>query len=144
MNAAEFLKIAGRILPHPTAPYFEEAVCVEAEKICAENGLDCARDGFGNLHVRVVTNPKLRPLVLAAHMDHPGFEVIRQVSGREWLVRFRGGVADRYFKKGLRLQLMPGRIRAALVNGSRKANNPFSSRMQSKRSLSLFVSVFGT
>jgi endoglucanase len=60
----------------------------------------------------------LRPLVLAAHLDHPGFELVRRLSDKTWLARFRGGVPDNYFRRGVPLRLMPGGIAASL--GARK------------------------
>jgi endoglucanase len=56
--------------------------------------------------------------VLAAHLDHPGFEFVRQLSNKAWLARFRGGVPDNYFRRGVVLRLMPGGSPARL--GARK------------------------
>lgn len=110
MTASEFSKLAGRLMRHPAAPFFEHAVRAEVEKICAENGLDFKRDKFGNLIVRLRTAPKVRPFVLAAHMDHPGFEIVRSLSSTSWLGRFLGGVPDNYFRAGVPVRLMPGAI----------------------------------
>ncbi|MDB6065259.1 MAG: Peptidase family protein [Pedosphaera sp.] len=86
----------------------------ELEKICAEHGLACKSDPLGNLIVRLETSKKHRPFVLAAHMDHPGFEIVRPLAQKRWLGRFFGGVPGSYFKKGVRLRLMPGATRAKL------------------------------
>jgi endoglucanase len=51
-------------------------------------------------------------------LDHPGFDILRQVSPVRWLAQFRGGVADSYFQNGTQLRLMPGRLGAHL--GRRK------------------------
>jgi endoglucanase len=80
--------------------------------------LDFKRDPFGNILVFLRTATKLRPFVLAAHLDHPGFEIKRRLSNRSWLVQFRGGVANAYFHPKTRLRLMPGAVPAKL--GSRK------------------------
>lgn len=112
MTASEFSKIVGRLLRHPAVPFFEHAVRAEVETICTENGLDFKRDKFGNVIVRLRTAPKVRPFVLAAHMDHPGFEIVRPLSSTSWLARFLGGVADNYFRAGVPVRLMPGAIAA--------------------------------
>ncbi len=114
MNQAAFSKIAGRLLRCPAAPYHEDAVRAEVEKICAEHGLAFKRDVFGNVLVRLQTARHLRPFVLAAHMDHPGFEIIRRLPNQSWLARFLGGVPDNYFKPGIPLRLMPGAVPAKL------------------------------
>ncbi len=114
MNARLFCQLAGRLMRHPAAPYFEHAVRREVEKICAEAGLDYLLDPFGNVLVRLQRAGKQRPLVLTAHLDHPGFEVIRRLSSHRWLVRFRGGVPDNYFRAGMGLRLMPGSLAAKL------------------------------
>ncbi len=106
----------------PAAPYYEHAVRDEVESICAEHRLECKRDRFGNLLVRLRTGPTQRPLVLAAHLDHPGFEIIRRLSDSRWLARFRGGVPNIYFRAGIPLRLMPGAIAAKL--GRRKSKEP--------------------
>lgn len=108
MKASEFSKIAARLMRHPTAPFHEHAVRAEVEKICAEHRLNFKRDAFGNMIVRLSTAPKMRPVVLAAHLDHPGFEIMRRLSPTRWLARFLGGVPDSYFRKGIPVRLMPG------------------------------------
>jgi putative aminopeptidase FrvX len=77
MKPQAFCRLARRLLRHPTAPYFEHAVRTEAEAICAEHDLEFQRDPFGNVLARVKTAPRSRPLILAAHLDHPGFEVVQ-------------------------------------------------------------------
>ncbi len=99
---------------HPAAPFHEHAVRGEVEKICAEERLDFERDEFGNVIVRLRTAPKTRPMVLAAHLDHPGFEIVKALSPTKWLARFLGGVSDEYFRKGVSLRLMPGTTAAKL------------------------------
>ena len=108
MNAEQFCELAGRLMRCPAVPYHEAAVRAEAELICAQHGLRFERDPFGNLLVRLQTAPEQRPLVLAAHLDHPGFEVIRALSPHRWLARFLGGVPENYFRPGIPLRLFPG------------------------------------
>ena len=99
---------------HPAAPYHEHAVRAEVAKICDEHGLKYRQDAFGNLLIEIPSNSRGRPLVLAAHMDHPGFEIVKFASTRRVLARFHGGVADSYFRPGVRLRLMPGNVAAKL------------------------------
>jgi putative aminopeptidase FrvX len=115
MAAAEFCKLAGRLMRQPAAPFHEHAVRGEVEKICAEHRLGFKRDEFGNVIVELRT-ARTRPLVLAAHLDHPGFEIVRQLAPKTWLARFLGGVPDSYFRPGVPVRLMPGGSAARLGN----------------------------
>src|SRR5215469_1246206 len=114
MTASEFSKLTGRLMRHPAAPFHEHATRNEVESICAEYGLDFERDEFGNVIVNLRTAAKMRPIVLAAHLDHPGFEIVRPLSPKSWLARFLGGVPDNYFRKGISVRLMPGAIAGGL------------------------------
>ncbi|MDB6016216.1 MAG: Peptidase family protein [Pedosphaera sp.] len=98
----------------PAVPYHEAAPRAEVEKICAEHGLSYKRDAYGNVIVRLQTAPKQRPFVLAAHLDHPGFEIVRRLGKGRWLGQFLGGVPDTYFRRGIPLRLMPGALPAKL------------------------------
>lgn len=120
MKPKEFSALAGRLLSCPTAPYHEADVRSAVEKICAEYKLSSCRDRFGNLIVRLQSAPAQRPLVLAAHLDHPGFEIVRSLAPNRWLVRFLGGVPDHYFREGIPLRLMPGATPATLGKRSGK------------------------
>src|SRR5258705_12956883 len=73
MEPKELARLAGRLMSCPAAPFHEAGVRAVVELICAENHLNCERDGFGNVLVRLGDKSAGRPLVLAAHMDHPGF-----------------------------------------------------------------------
>src|SRR5690242_1660074 len=110
-----FCDLARRLLRHPAAPYSEHAVRQEVERICAEHGLTFQRDRFGNLLVHLRTAARHRALVLAAHLDHPGFQILRPLTARKWLAQFRGGVPDEFFRPGVRVRLMPGDIPARLA-----------------------------
>jgi putative aminopeptidase FrvX len=114
MNSREFCRIAQRLMNCPAAPYYEQGVSREMRAICAEQGLSCHADDYGNLIVSLATASRQRPLVLAAHMDHPGFEVIRRIKPGRWLAQFNGGVGDSFFRPGVALRLMPGSIAARL------------------------------
>src|SRR5690348_11780035 len=125
MTPRYFCELARRLMRHPAAPYHEHAVRDEAESICAEHNLVSRRDGFGNLLVQLRHNPARRSLILAAHLDHPGFEILKPLSRRAWLARFRGGVPDPYFRPGTPLLLMPGRRRATLGRRRHKTERIF-------------------
>jgi endoglucanase len=116
-------QLAGRLMRQPAAPCHELAVIGEVERICAEHGLSFEQDRFGNVLVRLRTAPARRPLVLAAHLDHPGFEILRPLPKRRWLARFCGGVGDAYFRPGIPVRLMPKSIPAIL--GARQRDKTF-------------------
>jgi len=103
-------QLACRLLRVPTAPFFEQGVQREIEAICREENLPLRRDRFGNLYVKWASAPRLRPLVLAAHMDHPGFEILGAASQGRWRARFQGGVPESFFKAGTPVRLMPGDV----------------------------------
>lgn len=115
MNTARICAYAGRLLRHETAPYHEQAVRSEVEAICVELGLEHRRDSFGNVLVKLKIGPARRPLLLAAHLDHPGFHVVRPLPRGRWLARFEGGVPDHYFRPGLKTRLMPGDVPARIT-----------------------------
>ena len=121
MRTAEFARIAKRLLSHPAAPFHEHAVRAEVEQICREHQLPVCRDRFGNVIVRHAAAQNLRPLLLAAHMDHPGFEMLRRSTDRQIRARFLGGVPREYFQPGVRLRLMPGALPARLGKPTGKA-----------------------
>lgn len=114
MNPGAFCKVAGRLMHHPAAPYHEHAVRDEVEAICEEHGLKFELDRFGNVLVRLQSAKNRRPFVMAAHMDHPGFEVVAAKRNSSPLVRFQGGVPENYFRPGINIRLMPGAIPAKL------------------------------
>ena len=114
MNPKEFAAIARRLMSCPAAPYYEAGVRAVVELICTENGLAFQRDQFGNVIVRLGSARAGRPFVLAAHMDHPGFEIVRPLGSRRWAARFNGGVPDSFFHPGTPVRLLPGVIPARL------------------------------
>jgi endoglucanase len=114
VNPKEFAGIARRLMSCPAAPFYEAEVRAVVELICSENGLAFQRDRFGNVIVRLGSATAGRPFVLAAHMDHPGFEIVRPLGGRRWVARFNGGVPDNYFHSRIPLRLLPGVIPARL------------------------------
>jgi endoglucanase len=96
------LRIAARTLSRPTAPYREGAVIAWVrEWAAAAPHLALRADADGNLELRRCrVRPSRTPLVLAAHMDHPGFRAQRSRrtrSGVDVEALFLGGVRPEYF-----------------------------------------------
>jgi len=114
MNPRFLCELAERLMQHPAAPYHEHAVRDEVQKICDEHSLPFELDRYGNLLVRLQTSRRERPFVMAAHMDHPGFEFVHHKRNSSHIVRFQGGVPDHYFRPGIKIRLMPGNIPAKL------------------------------
>jgi putative aminopeptidase FrvX len=117
--------IAERLMRCPAAPYHEELVAREAVRICEENGLAWEKDQFGNLLVRCRGKQSKAPIVLAAHMDHPGFLIRKQIDRQTFIARFHGGVADSYFRPGTKTLLIPGGVRAELGKCVDKKNRDY-------------------
>ena len=114
MDRSDFCQIAARLMRCPAAPRHEAMVRAAAEQICAEHHLSHHRDKCGNLLIQLQTDRARRPLVLAAHMDHPGFEILRALTPNCWLARFLGGVPDSYFRPGIPVRLMSNGVSAVL------------------------------
>jgi putative aminopeptidase FrvX len=106
--------IAERLMRCPAAPYCETQVAREVMRICEENNLRYKFDPFGNLVVRAASRLTSKPIVLAAHMDHPGFVFPKAPRSGALTADFLGGVGDAYFKQGVSLRLWPGNIPATL------------------------------
>jgi putative aminopeptidase FrvX len=117
--------VAQRLMRQPAAPFFEAATRAEALSFCAEHRLAAATDPAGNLFVGLNRAPRQRPLVLAAHLDHPGFAVERRLSPRRFVLAFNGGVPDEYFLRGVRVRLQPGGVPARLVRRLRGKGKRF-------------------
>ena len=88
------LAIAEGLLQQPTVPYHEELAAAHCLAFAAERpDLHASRDAAGNVLLRYEGRgaDRTRPLVLVAHLDHPGFVVDERDHG---LVRmtFHGGL----------------------------------------------------
>lgn len=123
------LEIAEELLSLPTAPLVEELPAASVAAFGRERGLDGARDAAGNVVLR--HNGTVRdtstPLVLVAHLDHPGFTV-DTVAGDEVGLTFRGGLAGAaaapgssiaYFRPGRAEPVGKGEIRTAAESDGR-------------------------
>jgi endoglucanase len=86
------LAVARKILSQPTATFLEHrpaAAIRELVRACP--GLQLREDAAGNLLVMAGDPGAKTPLILMAHLDHPGFAVDR-VEGDIAHLTFRGGV----------------------------------------------------
>ena len=83
------LAIAEALLAHPTAPYHERLVADHCLAFGRERGIDALRDAAGNVVLRYGTGAA--PLVLVAHLDHPGF-IVDEVTGDQVTMTFHGGL----------------------------------------------------
>lgn len=90
-------KLLGDILSLPTAPFHEHKVIGYVAKFCLKHGFKLKQDSAGNIFIRYKTGKARQPVVMTAHMDHPGFEVI-SASGKSAEVGILGGVNQKHFK----------------------------------------------
>lgn len=96
------LALARRTLSCPTAPFHEGAVIAWIREFAADHPhLLLKEDQDHNLELRRrAVRRSAAPLVLAAHMDHPGFRALRsKPTGSHHRVEavFLGGVRPRFF-----------------------------------------------
>ena len=92
----EVLAVLRRIAAAPTAPYHEWQVLDAIRRELEGAGISTKTDSFGQVHARVSAGAAKRALVLAAHTDHPAFEII-EASGRTGTARVLGGFRQRVF-----------------------------------------------
>ncbi len=99
------LRLARATLSRPTAPYREGEVIAWIREFADGRPHLCLReDPDGNLELRRAGVPTNRsPLVLAAHMDHPGFRALRSRPRRAG-----GHRVDALFLGGVPLSSFPG------------------------------------
>lgn len=97
---ASHRKLLTDLLALPTSPlneqYVMDYIVTWAE---ARPGITIFHDEYGNLLMRLWIGKarSSRPLVLAAHMDHPGFESERMLRNGRLLATWRGYVKRDYF-----------------------------------------------
>lgn len=96
-----WLKIAEGILSQPTATCLEQLPARKVRSFAKRRGLKLSEDRWGNVVVKCpgTRTPKSPPLVLVAHLDHPGF-VVESIRGQVATLEFRGGVRRRHAKRG--------------------------------------------
>lgn len=110
MSPTDPLDIAAGLLAQPTVPFLEDLPAEWITRFATERGLHTHRDRAGNVVVthngaKTVTSHR-PPLVLVAHLDHPGFvfEGDTTVGPRETVsLTFRGGLTAGHVMAGTTL-----------------------------------------
>lgn len=120
MATARHRTLLQHLVNLPTAPFCERHVVAFIRRfVAARTALKMSTDRFGNLLVRYVPRRKGpmrgRPILFAAHMDHPGFCATKMIARDRVHAEWRGWVMGSYFH-GERIQFhsggrwIPGRI----------------------------------
>lgn len=118
--SAKYLRILKEVVNLPTAPFVEGHVIDYIRRFVERRtALRMTPDRFGNLLVRFKPREKAkrvaRPILFAAHMDHPGFVATKMLDARRVHAEFRGWVQASYFA-GERIQFFSrGEWRAARI-----------------------------
>jgi putative aminopeptidase FrvX len=108
------------VLSLPTTSFNEDAVSAFVELYAAGLGLRVKKDRAGNLLVSTGKPARGPRIIFAAHMDHPGFEVIKS-SGKKGIVVLWGRVDAKICKKArIRLYTGEGTARGVIVSGPLK------------------------
>ena len=82
----------------PTGPFCEMATIAYVKNWAEKNEIEYHSDPFGNLLLKYPGAEKTdSPWVLQAHLDHPGFAVIKQ-QGTMVRAQFRGHVLPQFFE----------------------------------------------
>ena len=105
-TATRRLDLARALLEQPTAPLLEDLPRAHLHRVAADAGLHVDDDPAGNVVVRY-QGPgadTTAPLVLVAHLDHPGFAV-DGVDGDTASLLFRGGLPAVHARPGTPLDL---------------------------------------
>lgn len=129
-----------KVLSCPTAPLHEEAVIRLVLSCCRRWGLVPREDRFGNILVKYRRGKKKQPISFVAHMDHPGFEVVR--GGLQPIVKLLGGVPDRFFV-GAKVMIWDGGVgikgRVSRVRDKKKRTfQVFAKKMVSRNGFGYF------
>jgi putative aminopeptidase FrvX len=105
-SSALIRRILKIVLTQPTAPYHEHRVRDALAGLLREAGIRPRIDRAGNLHARY-RRGKGHPVALAAHMDHPGMEIL-SVRDRQAQARWNGQMPT-FDMRGKRLAVWPAR-----------------------------------
>ena len=100
-NSERWLQIVQKLLEQPTAAIREELPQAYIREFAREHpALALSQDASGNLMLGYsVSSAQSPPLVMVAHLDHPGFWV-QSVSGSTAELLFKGGVDLKHAKEG--------------------------------------------
>lgn len=90
INAAS-KKIIAEIVSIPTAPFHEHKVISYVARFCMRNGFRFRHDRVGNIFISFKRGKAAQPVVFTAHMDHPGFEILKS-KGLTSQIGVMGGV----------------------------------------------------
>lgn len=110
-------RILSDVLSIPTAPFHEQKVMAYVARFSLKHGFRLRQDGGGNLFVRHKRGRARQPIVFTAHMDHPGFEVLRCRNGVAE-VGIMGGVRPDFFRKARVIIFTPGGLVKGRVLGA--------------------------
>lgn len=94
------LRVLTELLALPTSPFHERYALRYVRDFCKRHkSLELAEDRYGNLlaHYRPARSRNRRPVVLEAHLDHPGFESLKMIGAKRLRAAWRGGVLPEYF-----------------------------------------------
>lgn len=106
------LAVAEGLLAQPAAPFHEDLPARFCLDFAAERGLAADRDAAGNVVVRYESPGAdvTRPLVLVAHLDHPGF-VVDEVADDRVAMTFHGGLGAEHALPGSPVHFFrPGQV----------------------------------
>jgi endoglucanase len=97
-EVTDLATIARELLSKPATSYLEQHVQAYIREFATARGLDYGEDAYGNSYVSYRRGAARRPLVLGAHMDHPGF-AITTIEGATLDLEFRGGISSEYGRR---------------------------------------------
>ncbi|MBN8217532.1 MAG: hypothetical protein J0L75_12875 [Spirochaetes bacterium] len=83
-----------RVFAQPTAPYREAWVADWVTRELTRLGVPHCTDRYGNLFAGCASPLALarsKKIILVAHMDHPGFQLVRDLGRGVWRARWFGG-----------------------------------------------------
>ena len=123
MNNSRFshrcLKTVKEVMQNPTAPLREGMVQAYLREFVRKRpALTLREDRAGNVMIAYTSRDARRnaPLVMVAHMDHPGFWV-EKVTGNTAKLIFKGGVSKPHARKGTRLKFFRNSWREPVGSG---------------------------
>lgn len=130
-----WLDIARSVQSLPTAPMMEAHPSRHIERfVKRRKDLVLTKDAAGNLLVRY--HPKrlkdAAPLVMVAHLDHPGWAV-RSIDGKDIDLEFRGGVLAEHVKPGRKISFFTESSTKECGKGKIVEVDPSSGRLASGR-----------
>src|SRR5688500_4439844 len=105
-DADRWLDVARDLLEQPTAPLIEDLPRARVWRAARAASLAVNDDPAGNVLVRYEGRgaDATAPLVLVAHLDHPGFHV-EAIDGADLHLSFHGGLLAAHARPGSPLDL---------------------------------------